>query len=236
METDKDPTPATSEQAPGERGDSDAQDAGSGTNGQQQGQSPKPLVLKRRGAKKGNRNSFKHGGRALQVARQRHLPIDHRTRAGIIEMRVYADLLVAWGKVTEQTADKLVLDIDDIDPITLLRLQMVSSGVARWYQHRQSRAAAIRQAKEAMKKKGQKVYRDPPAKLLQRLDSYELPALSALRADMAALGLPPSKEPMNLNDILAKIAGVEEPKNGNDDAPGGAGANRDSGHSTEVDS
>jgi hypothetical protein len=213
MENDKTIFTGTSGSDPAEQPIVPAQDPDSIAIQQREDQTPKPLVLKRRGAKKGNRNSFKHGGRALQVARQRHLPIDHRTRAGIIEMRVYADLLVAWGKVTEQTEDRLVLDIDDLDPITLLKLQMVSSGVARWYQHRQSRALAIRQAKETMKKRGQKVPKDPPPKLLQLLDSYELPALSALRADMASLGVPPTKEPMNLNDILQKIAseGEEQP-------------------------
>jgi hypothetical protein len=210
MEDTKKIFTATSGSEPAEVPIGGVQDADSSANGQPQGESTKPLILKRRGAKKGNRNSFKHGGRALQVARQRHLPIDHRTRAGIIEMRVYADLLVAWGKIQEQTADTLIVDIDGVDPITLLRLQMVSSGVARWYQHRQSRAVAIRQAKESMRKKGQRVPRDPSPKLLQLLDSYELPALSALRADMAALGLPPSKEPVSLNDILEKIANESE--------------------------
>jgi hypothetical protein len=223
METDEKITDATTDPALADTSNATRQDAGNSAISQPDDVTPKPLVLKRKGAPRRNKNAFKHGGRALQLSRQRGLPIDKRTVDGQVQQNIYGDLLVAWGRVIEETADKLVLDIDSIDPVTLLRMQMVSMSAARVYQHRRSRRVAIAEMKETMRKRGQKVRRDPPPKLLQTLDSFELPAVSALRADLAALGNAPNKEPVNLQDILAQIAENEQPDGEGEN--GGEGSN-----------
>src|SRR5262245_3588585 len=216
METAEPTQGQTSEEVASGIPDSADQDAKNSTIEQQQGQAPKPLVLRRRGAPRRNKNGFKHGGRALQFARNRGLPIDGRTTAGKVEQDVYGDLLMAWGKVIEESSDKLVLDIESIDPVTLLKLQMTATTAARCYQHKQSRTAGIRAMKETMRKKGQKVPRLLPSKKLSVLDGYELPAYKELRESLKALGSPPGKEPVNLNDILQKLSNETDAETANE--------------------
>ena len=117
---------------------------------------------------------------------------------------------MAWGKVIEQTDDRLVLDIDDIDPITFLRMRVAAKAAGRCAEHNDSRTAGIRQMKDAMRKKGQKVPRHLPSKLLSVLDSYELPAYKALADSLNALGKPPDRKQVSLNAILARIAAESE--------------------------
>src|SRR5262245_11567815 len=102
METSETGILETTESESPERPVNPAGDAINSTIEQRQGESSKPLVLRRRGAPRRNKNGFRHGGRALQFARQRGLPIDGRSTAGKVEADIYSDLLVR-GKVIEQS-------------------------------------------------------------------------------------------------------------------------------------